>query len=134
MRRAMQAALLSGIVFPGLGQLWLKRYLKGAILVVAVSASLAIVALKAAHTALAILERMEAGGVVDMVAVADLATRASVTPDDVKTKAALAVLALCWIAGVVDAYLVGRKEDVAGRAAQAPPAKTDSGRKEEVRS
>ncbi|HJV67254.1 MAG TPA: hypothetical protein VJ550_16085 [Geomonas sp.] len=112
MKKSVKGALLSGIIFPGLGQLWQKHYLRGFALVVAVMASLAVIAMKAAQQAYVILEKAESeGGTADLVAILNMASRASATPDDLKTGAAFAVLLLCWGVGIVDAYLAGRKLD-----------------------
>lgn len=110
MTRSVKGALLSGVIFPGLGQLWLKRYLLGATLIVAVCVAMALVLAKAAHQALAMVEKAEAeGGTVDLVAVLDAASRASSAASDATTKGAMAVVLLCWVVGVVDAYLAGKK-------------------------
>ena len=105
---------MSGLVFPGAGQLWFKQYLKGGAFVLAVSASMAVIVMKAVHQALAILEKAEAeGGAIDMVAIMNSASRASATANDLSSCLALTALVVCWIASVVDAYLVGRKLDLA---------------------
>lgn len=113
MKKSVKGALLSGIIFPGLGQLWERHYLRGISLIVTVMACCAVVVMKATQQAYAILEKAESeGGAVDMVAILNAASRASATPDDLKTTAALVVLVLCWLVGIVDAYLAGRKLDL----------------------
>jgi hypothetical protein len=112
MKKSVKGALLSGIIFPGLGQLWQRHYLRGITLIVAVLACFAVIVTKATQQAYAILEKAEAeGGAVDMVAILNSASRASANPDDLKTTAALAVLVLCWLVGIVDAYLAGSRLD-----------------------
>lgn len=112
MKRGVKGALLSGVILPGLGQLWLKTYLRGAVLILAVSASLAVVVYKAVHQAYSILEQAEAeGGAIDMVAIVKMATRASSPPNDAATRAAVVIMVLCWIIGVADAYITGSKAD-----------------------
>jgi hypothetical protein len=113
MKKSLKGALLSGLVFPGVGQLWLKHYLRGTVLILAVSACLAVVVLKAAQQALAILERIETeGGAVDMVAIINSASHASGDPI---IESASILMVLCWIIGIVDAYMVGKKADLAER-------------------
>lgn len=109
MNKAVKGALLSGLIFPGLGQLWQKHYLRGCLLIVGVLASLSLIVMKVVQQAYAILEKAEAEGAVDMVAILNAASRASATPDDAKTTAALSVLLFCWVVGIVDAYVAGRK-------------------------
>jgi len=109
MRKSVKAALLSGLVFPGAGQLWLKCYLRGASLIVLVMVCLAVIVQKASQQAYQILEKMESQtGAVDMVALLQSASKA---PDDLMTTSASTILVICWLIGMVDAYIAGRKKD-----------------------
>lgn len=123
MKKSLKGALLSALVYPGVGQLWLRCYLRGIALIVLVSACLAFIVRKAGQQAFAILERMESeGSSVDMVALLKSASRA---PDDATSNWISALLLLCWIIGTVDAYLAGKKKDRAEHASgSARPAKT----------
>jgi hypothetical protein len=110
MKKSVKAALLSGLLLPGAGQIWLKHWARGVILIAATLASLAAVVVKVGQQAFAILERIEAeGGAIDLVAIMNTAHISSVSDSSVKY-ASLAVLAI-WIVGIVDAYLLGDKED-----------------------
>lgn len=107
---------MSGLVFPGAGQLWLKYYLRGTVLIVGVLGSFAVVVVKATSQAVSILEKAETeGGAVDLVAILKSASEVS-SSSDFMTKAASAVMVLCWIVGIIDAYLMGRKKDLADQA------------------
>lgn len=111
MKRPLKAALISGLVFPGAGQLWLKYYFRGIALIVVVSACVAVIVQKAGQQAFAILEKMESeGGTVDMIAMLKSAGEA---PEDLLTRSASALLVLCWVVGMVDAYIMGKKKDLA---------------------
>jgi uncharacterized membrane protein YGL010W len=117
MKKSLKGALLSGLIFPGAGQLWLKHYIRGSALILAVSACSAVVVMKAAQQAFTILGKIEAeGDAIDMAAILSSASQASATSDDFMTKSALSVLVLCWIIGIVDAYIMGRKKDLADQA------------------
>lgn len=132
MKRSLKGALLSALVFPGAGQLWLKRYLRGTAFALSVSASLAVIILKAVHQALAILERAETeGGALDMAAITDAATRAAAGSGPGSNLALIALVVL-WVAAVVDAYLVGRRLDLAEQAQRPAAAERPAGRDEEV--
>jgi hypothetical protein len=118
MKKSLKGALLSGLVFPGLGQLWLRRYLLGMTLLIAVCAATAIVVGKVSHEALRLVEKTEAeGGTVDVVAIVNSAGSVSSAADGT-TRAAMMLMVLCWIIGVVDAYLAGRKADRAAGGGQ----------------
>jgi TM2 domain-containing membrane protein YozV len=123
MKKSLKGALLSGLICPGAGQLWLKKYLRGLILILAVSASMAVVVMKATRQALTILEKIESeGGAMDLVAIMNSAGKASASSDTV-SMSAFVVLTLCWIIGIVDAYLVGRKQDLADQVKSERPDK-----------
>jgi TM2 domain-containing membrane protein YozV len=117
MRNSLKAALLSGLVFPGAGQLWLKHYARGAALLIAVSAATALVVTRAAKQAYAILERIESeGGAIDPAALLKSVTQPPGGGDDMMITAASLAIVACWIIGIVDAYLIGRKKDLAEQA------------------
>ena len=110
MKKSLKGALLSGLVFPGLGQLWLKHPLRGIAIIASVSAALAVIVDKVARQALTILEKIETeGGAVDLVAVVNSAHASSY--DDTLIKWASLALLACWILSIIDAYLLGGKMD-----------------------
>jgi hypothetical protein len=118
MNNALKGALLSGLVFPGLGQVMLKYYKRGAVLMIAITATLLAVLIKAVQQAFTILEKIELeGGEIDMSTILSTATQASTTSDSLIFKLLLWLVIFCWVIGVVDAYRIGRKKDIEGRLA-----------------
>jgi hypothetical protein len=116
MNNALKGAFLSGLIFPGLGQVALKRYKRGAVIIVVVLVSLSIVLVKAVQLALAILEKIQSeGGAINMSIIWDAATRASATSGSLTFRLASLMVILWWIIGVVDAYRIGRKKDIEER-------------------
>jgi len=114
MNTSLKGALLSGLVFPGAGQLWLKRSLRGVAFAGAFSLSLVVIVRNVAGQALAMLERIESeGGAVDLLAIVKSA-HASSYGDAVMNCASL-VLLTSWLASMIDAYYLGRKQDLAER-------------------
>jgi len=117
MNNSLKGALLSGLVFPGLGQVMLKHYKRGAVLMLAITATLAVL-IKAVQQAFTILEKIESeSGVIDMSTISSAATQASTTSDSLIFKLLLWLIIFCWVIGVVDAYRIGRKKDIEGRLA-----------------
>ena len=113
MKKATKGALFSGLVFPGLGQIVLKHYLRGAIIVVTVLGSLTLFIMKAVENALTIVEQMDLeGGSISMDDITEAANRASAASADPTLNLALMVILFCWIAGTIDAWWVGRKMDL----------------------
>jgi hypothetical protein len=105
-----KGTLLSGLIFPGLGQIVLKHYKRGAVIMLTVLVSLSVVVVKAVQHALAILEKIESeGGAISMSTISNAATQASTTSVSLTFNLILLLIILCWIIGVVDAYRIGKK-------------------------
>ena len=115
MNNSLKGALLSGVVFPGLGQVRLKHYKRGIVLMFTVFASMVVMVLKTVQQAFTILENiMLEGGVIDIKTITDAATQAISTSDNVMYNLALLLIVVCWIFGIVDAYRIGKKKDLEG--------------------
>ncbi len=113
MKNSLKGAFLSGVIFPGLGQIVLKHYKRGAVIMLTVLVSLSIIVAKAVQHALAILEKIESeGGVISMSTISNAATQASATSGSLTFNLVLLLVTLCWIIGVVDAYRIGKKKDI----------------------
>ena len=113
MNNSLKGALLSGAVFPGLGQVFLKHYKRGIVLVFTVFAIMIVIVLKAVQHASAVLEKIEVEGVViDIQTITDAATQASSTSDNLIYNLGFLLIVVCWIFGIVDAYRIGKKKDL----------------------
>lgn len=116
MKNSIKSALLSGLVFPGLGQVNLKYYKSGIALMIITSLSIVLIIVKAVQQAFIILRTIELeGGVITMSAIVNAATQASSTSNSLIFKIAFLVIILCWIIGFVDAYRIGKKKDIEER-------------------
>ncbi len=113
MKNSLKGAFWSGLIFPGLGQVVLKRYKRGAVIMLMVLVSMSIVVVKAVHSALAILENIKSEvGAISMSTISNAATQASTTSGSLTFKLVLLLTILCWIFGVVDAYRIGKEQDI----------------------
>jgi len=113
MKSAMKGALLSGLVFPGLGQLVLRQYRRGALIMLAVLISLSVIVIEIVQQALDILEKIELqGDAIDITAISNAAARESAQSGSVTVNILMLFVAVCWLAGTVDAYRIGRKKDL----------------------
>jgi len=113
MNNSLKGAFLSGLIFPGLGQVVLKHYKRGAVIMLTVLVSLSVVAVKAVQHALAILEKIELeGGSISMSTISNAAAKASTTSGSLTFNLVLLLVILCWIIGIVDAYRIGKKKDI----------------------
>jgi hypothetical protein len=104
----VKAALLSGLMFPGLGQMYLKRYLRGLILMMLAFLGIAAIVAVAVAGALESLKALSLeGGTADLNALANLAA-ASSKSRDIYINAGYLLIACCWVFSVIDAYIIGK--------------------------
>ena len=116
MKNSIKGAFLSGIVFPGLGQVILKHYRRGIALMLIASVNMLLIIVKIVQQAFIILNKIELqGGVINGGAISNAAAQASTTSGSLIFKIALLLIMLCWIIGVVDAYRIGKKKDIEER-------------------
>ncbi len=113
MSNSLKAALLSGLVFPGLGHIILKHRKRGIALMLAVFVGLLVIIVKAVQQALNILEKIELeSGLIDMNTIHNAAIQASTSFYSPLFKLVLLFIILCWFIGVVDAYRIGKRTDI----------------------
>ncbi len=104
---------MSGLIFPGLGQIILKHYKRGAVIMLMVLVGMSVFIVKTVQHALDILEKIQSqGGAIRMSTISNAATQASTTSGDLTFNIVLLLVILCWIIGVVDAYRIGKIKDI----------------------
>ena len=107
---------MSGLLFPGLGQVVLRRYRRGMAFIFTVSIILLVIVVKAVQQAFTILEKIEAeGGVISMNTITNAVIQASTPSESLTFKILLLLLILIWVMAVIDGYRVGKKKDKEGR-------------------
>ena len=112
MKRSTKVALFSGLVFPGLGHLILKQYLRGSILMLSGLIALSVIVAIAVNRALAVVERIDSGEIaLETGAITELASSSVSGADSATANIAFAVLFACWLFGIFDSYRLGKKQD-----------------------
>lgn len=113
MRKAVKGALLSALVFPGIGQILLKRVQRGVLFLVSALAALVVMIAKVVHEALGIIDALIAeGGVVDPEALSRAASHATGLSDDPLFNGLQVLFIIIWIYGIIDAYGIGKQWDL----------------------
>ena len=108
MNKSTKAALLSALVFPGAGHLFLKKYLAGAGLAIAALGSLSLILADLIERALQVAAQIRTGEVpLEVAAIIELLTRQPTGGAAQLLNYAWMVLIFSWLLGVVDAYRVG---------------------------
>jgi TM2 domain-containing membrane protein YozV len=109
MNTAVKAALLSGLVFPGLGQLYLKQYWRGLVIIMLVMLGLMIVVGMATFSTLASMNKIQIEGISnDMNTIVNLASTYSIA-DVIYYKVIFLFIACCWFFSLIDAYRTGKR-------------------------
>jgi len=112
MKSAAKGVLLSGLVYPGLGQLVQKHYFRAVALVGIVTVSLAATLYSVAHKVQETLTALAAAdGAADVPMLLREAARVSAGGESNVIEVASLLIAGCWIVGIVDAYLSGKRID-----------------------
>ena len=118
MSNAVKAMLLSGLVFPGLGQLVLKYYKRGIALTLATFVCFYVLIERSVQQAMAIVDKIDlSSGVVDEKMLTAVVSEAGKAPDTVAIKFAIGALLILWLIGIVDAFVIGRRKDREGQSA-----------------
>jgi TM2 domain-containing membrane protein YozV len=113
MKNSLKGALLSGLVFPGLGQLVLKHYRSGVSLMLLVMGGLFVIVRISVQQAYAILDKIEAdGGTPDMEAISRAVAQSATPSDSLIINLVTLLMILCWLFGIVHAYRIGKRMDL----------------------
>jgi hypothetical protein len=108
MKRSIKAALLSGLVFPGVGHLYLRRYVRGVLLAAAAAALSYFIVSIAVNMALDVAGKIQSGDVpLNAASISDLVSKDSQRSENSSDIATTALFAL-WLIGIVDSYREGR--------------------------
>ncbi|OGU54106.1 MAG: hypothetical protein A2199_12520 [Hydrogenophilales bacterium RIFOXYA1_FULL_63_33] len=111
MSRSTNAVLLSALVLPGAGHLYLKHYPRGIALIAISLACLWVFVDRAMQQASIVLDQVASeGGAVDVGRLSDLVAQTSNGPGSLVVTVASLVLAGCWVIGIVDAYRIARNQ------------------------
>jgi len=108
MSRSIKVALLSGLVFPGLGHLVLKQYLRGWILMLAALAAISAIVIVTTRRALAVIDALASGEIpIDTDAISAIVSNSISSSDNLIANISLLVLVVVWLIGIIDSYRLG---------------------------
>ena len=112
MRKSIKAALFSGLVFPGTGHFSLQRYQRGMIFFVPTLLSLLLLIHYSLGKAYAIADQITLGKIpLDTGAITALIAAPPVGTDLLRLQIATWTIIVCWIAGIIDSYRIGKAAD-----------------------
>ncbi len=112
MKKSTKAALLSALVFPGLGHIYLKKYLPGLVLAGASFAALYYLIADATDKAFEIVDKLQSGDApADIDSITAMLSQQPAGADAQLLNVATIALVICWLVGIVDSYRVGSAAD-----------------------
>ena len=111
MNLATKAALFNALLFPGWGQIYLKNYKKGILIIVAIIAGVISILWSVVQTTIALLKVAPLKkGSVNFSAVVNLAIDSIKALNLFYLYLILFFMILLWIFSIIDAYISGKKE------------------------
>ena len=117
MKASTRGMLLSGLVYPGLGQLFAGRKPSGIMFVLVTSAGLIVLTYRLVQRAVHLMDQVMSrlvGNAPDVKALNELIEHSSAGGWGVE-KICLTVIVGCWLAAIVHAYFIGKKIDAQTR-------------------
>jgi len=112
MSKSIKSALLSALVFPGVGHFYLRKPVAGTVLAGAALASLYVVVSGTLERALQISDKIQRGEVgLDVTAITELVSRQPAGAETQLAGIAAVVFLVVWLLGIADAYRIGRGQD-----------------------
>lgn len=110
MNKPLKAALFSALIFPGAGQLLLKKYLSACYFAAFTGVGLYLLFSNLLSKAQEIIDQVQRGEVsADLATIIELVQQQSMIAEE-SFNQALIILLVTWLVSVVEAYRVGKKD------------------------
>jgi TM2 domain-containing membrane protein YozV len=114
MKVSYKAALLSTFVFPGVGQLYLKRYWRGLVIMFFVFTGLGYIIWSVTVSVLNHLDEVMVkmqGGTTNLQELSDIVRSKMLTTNPYQ-EAVFYVIVCFWIFAIIDAYRIGKQKEI----------------------
>lgn len=106
----LKALLLSALVFPGAGQIHLKRFKTGLVLIATIIICFFIMLTSVMNTAMTAMQQIQLqGGVVDMQKITQIATDTTEHASNFGFNLALVLIVVCWLYSIVDVLIACKR-------------------------
>jgi TM2 domain-containing membrane protein YozV len=111
MNPAIKAALFSALLFPGWGQIYLKKYKRGILIMLPVIAGIVSITWAIVGVAFSVIKAAPMKkGEVDFSAVVNLTNSSIKALDSYYFSFIILLIIFFWVFSTIDAYLLGKKE------------------------
>lgn len=111
MNRAIKAVLLSALIFPGSGHLFLKKYVNAIVFISIFSIPLFLVIADVVNKTNHVIEEIEKGYIpLDAVAISEALSNIMTRTDTQSLNMQVYFMIAVWIIAIIDAYRLAKKE------------------------
>ena len=108
MSKSLKAALLSALVFPGIGHFSLKKPVQGVLLSGVAIVCLYLLLTTAIEIAQQLSVKVQSGEIpMDVEKITEMVSQQLAGSDDQRIKMPSLLLVICWVVGVVDSFRIG---------------------------
>lgn len=114
MKKSTKAVLLSGLVFPGLGHLYLKRWVAGVVLSGGAAFAIYYISSIAMTIVLDVSHKIETGTIPADIATVSNAVSQQFSSTEQATNLASITLLVCWVLGILGSWWQGRAQEKHG--------------------
>jgi len=105
-------ALLSGLIFPGIGHMVLKQYLRGSVLMLVALIAVSLVVRAAIKRALIVVDRINSGEIpIETRAITEAIANSTSGTESLTVKISVIILGVCWLIGIIDSYRLGKAQE-----------------------
>lgn len=112
MKTSTKAALLSGLVYPGVGQLVYHAYRRAIVLILLFSVTAYLYIEEVMNKYQPLVDKVKSGEVaLNAQALAQEMAKNPITLDPLLVNSLTYTLLICWLVAIVDAYRIGIKKD-----------------------
>ena len=109
MRKSIKAALLSGLVFPGVGHFSLNRYQRGLVFFAPTFFALIMLIRYSLNKAYTIADQISVGAIpLDTAVITNLISSPPEAAEMLRLQMATWIIILCWVISIVDSFRLGR--------------------------
>ena len=121
MNTSLKAALLSALVFPGMGHFSLKKPIQGVLLSGVAIVCLYFLVTAAVEIAQQISLKIQSGEIpLDVAEIGEMVSQQVAGRDDNGGNIPSLLLVICWVVGIVDSFRIGWLRDNSGEASNKP--------------
>jgi len=108
MKRSSKAALLSGLVFPGIGHMVLKQYPRGSVLMLSALVAFSVIVTRLFQRALIVVDHINSGEIpIETRAITEAIANSASSADSLIVNISVIILGACWLIGIIDSYKLG---------------------------